>query len=202
MDAQVGRILEALEKSGLRENTLIVFAGDNGLAVGQHGLLGKQNLYEHSIRVPMIMSGPGVPINKKTDGFTYLSDITPTIIDYLQVKRPSSVEGRSLLPVLLDPSKKVRSSIYNVYGHWSRSIKSEDGFKMIVYNVDGIATTQLFNLKKDPMEIKDLSKDPVYSEKILQMRNLLKQQMASTFDNLNIDLPNLGRNKNQKPRGS
>ena len=202
MDAQVGRILETLEKSGLKENTLIVFAGDNGLAVGQHGLLGKQNLYEHSIRVPMILSGPGVPMNKKTDGFTYLSDITPTIIDYLQLPRPSSVEGRSLLPVIQDPSKKVRSSIYNVYGHWSRSIKSEDGFKLIVYNVDGIATTQLFNLKIDPWEIKDLSKEPVYREKIMQMRNLLKQQMAAAFDNLNIDLPNWGRTNSQKSRGS
>ena len=202
MDAQVGRILEALDKSGLRENTLIVFAGDNGLAVGQHGLLGKQNLYEHSIRVPMILSGPGIPVNRTTEGFTYLSDITPTIIDYLQLKRPSSVEGRSLLPVIQDPSKKVRSSIYNVYGHWSRSIKSEDGFKMIVYNVDGVATTQLFNLKKDPWEIKDLSKVPAYSKKIKQMRNLLKQQMAAAFDDLNIDLPNWGRSKNQKPRGS
>ena len=202
MDAQVGRILETLEKSGLKENTLIVFAGDNGLAVGQHGLLGKQNLYEHSIRVPMILSGPGVPMNKKTDGFTYLSDITPTIFDYLQLPRPSSVEGRSLLPVIQDPSKKVRSSIYNVYGHWSRSIKSEDGFKLIVYNVDGIATTQLFNLKIDPWEIKDLSKDQAYSEKIMQMRNLLKQQMAAAFDNLNIDLPNWGRTNSQKSRGS
>ena len=202
MDAQVGRILDALEKSGLKENTLIVFAGDNGLAMGQHGLLGKQNLYEHSIRVPMIMSGPGVPINKKTEGFTYLSDITPTIIDYLEVKRPSSVEGRSLLPVIKDPSRKVRSSIYNVYGHWSRSIKSEDGFKMIVYNVDGTLTTQLFNLKKDPLEINDLSKDQAYNQKILQMRALLKQQMTAAFDDLNIDLPDWGRTKNQKPRGS
>ena len=202
MDAQVGRILETLEKSGLKENTLIIFAGDNGLAVGQHGLLGKQNLYEHSIRVPMILSGPGVPMNKKTDGFTYLSDITPTIIDYLQLPRPSSVEGISLLPVIQDPSKKVRSSIYNVYGHWSRSIKSEDGFKLIVYNVDGIATTQLFNLKIDPWEIKDLSIEPVYREKIMQMRNLLKQQMAAAFDNLNIDLPNWGRTNSQKSRGS
>ena len=67
MDAQVGRILVTLEKEGLMENTLIVFAGDNGLAVGQHGLLGKQNLYEHSIRVPMIFSGPGIPKNKKED---------------------------------------------------------------------------------------------------------------------------------------
>ena len=202
MDAQVGRILEALEKSGLKENTLIVFAGDNGLAVGQHGLLGKQNLYEHSIRVPMIISGPGVPVNKKTSGFTYLSDITPTIMDYLQVQKPSSVEGRSLVPVIRDPSKKVRSSIYNVYGHWSRSIKTEDGLKMIVYNVDGTATTQLFDLKNDPLEIQDLSKDPAYSEKIQQLRSILKQQMTATFDDLDIDLPNWGRKKNQKSRGS
>jgi arylsulfatase A-like enzyme len=202
MDAQVGRILETLEKSGLKENTLIVFAGDNGLAVGQHGLLGKQNLYEHSIRVPMIISGPGVPVNKKTEGFTYLSDITPTIMDYMQVQRPSSVEGRSLLPVIQDPSKTVRSSIYNVYGHWSRSIKTEDGFKMIIYNVDGTLTTQLFNLKKDPLEIQDLSKDPAYSEKIPQMRSLLKQQMTAAFDDLDIDLPDWGRKKNQKSRGS
>ena len=202
MDAQIGRILEALEKSGLKENTLIVFAGDNGLAVGQHGLLGKQNLYEHSIRVPMIISGPGVPANKKTDGFTYLSDITPTIMDYLQVQKPSSVEGRSLLPIIQDPSRKVRSSIYNVYGHWSRSIKTEDGFKLIVYNVDGIETTQLFNLKNDPLEIQDLSKNPTYSEKIPQMRSILKQQMIAAFDDLNIDLPNWGRKKNQKSRGS
>jgi arylsulfatase A-like enzyme len=202
MDAQVGRILEALEKSGLKENTLIVFAGDNGLAVGQHGLLGKQNLYEHSIRVPMIISGPGVPVNKKTSGFTYLSDITPTIMDYLQVQKPTSVEGRSLVPVIRDPSKKVRSSIYNVYGHWSRSIKTEDGLKMIVYNVDGTATTQLFDLKNDPLEIQDLSKDPAYSEKIQQLRSILKQQMTATFDDLDIDLPNWGRKKNQKSRGS
>jgi hypothetical protein len=202
MDAQVGRILEALEKSGLKEHTLIVFAGDNGLAVGQHGLLGKQNLYEHSIRVPMIISGPGVPVNKKTEGFTYLSDITPTIMDYLQVQKPSSIEGRSLLPVIQDPSRKVRSSIYNVYGHWSRSIKTEDGFKLIVYNVDGIETTQLFNLKNDPLEIQDLSKNPAHSEKIPQMRSILKQQMFAAYDDLNIDLPNWGRKKNQKSRGS
>ena len=89
-----------------------------------------------------------------------------------------------------------------MYGHWSRSIKSEDGFKLIVYNVDGIATTQLFNLKKDPFEIKDLSKEPAYREKIMQMRQLLKQQMAAAFDNLNIDLPNWGRTNSQKSRGS
>jgi len=152
MDAQVGRILGALEKSGLRENTLVIFAGDNGLAVGQHGLLGKQNLYEHSIRVPMIISGPGIPTDKKANGFTYLSDIAPTVYEYLGIKAPGSVEAKSFFAVLKDPAKTIRKNIYNVYGHWSRSIKTYDGLKLILYNVDGILTTQLFDLKNDPWE--------------------------------------------------
>ena len=65
LDAQIGRIVTALEENGQRENTLIVMAGDNGLAVGSHGLLGKQNLYEHSMRVPLIIAGPGIPTNER-----------------------------------------------------------------------------------------------------------------------------------------
>lgn len=202
MDAQVGRIMEALYKSGLRENTLIIFAGDNGLAVGQHGLLGKQNLYEHSIRVPMIISGPGIPANAKTNGFTYLSDIAPTVYEYLGIKAPASVEAKSFFSVLKDPSKKIRKNIYNVYGHWSRSIKTEDGFKLILYNVDGVLTTQLFDLRNDPWETKDLSAIASQSKRIAAMRALLKKQMEETHDNLNIDLPDWGRTEKQKSRGS
>lgn len=153
MDAQVGRILDALEKNGLKENTLVVFAGDNGLAVGQHGLLGKQNLYEHSIRVPLILSGQGIPQNKTTDNFTHLSDIAPTIYDYLHIPAPPTVEAKSLMPVVNNPSADVRDAIYNVYGHWSRSLKTGDGYKLIVYNVNGELHTQLFNLKTDPWEM-------------------------------------------------
>jgi arylsulfatase A-like enzyme len=202
MDAQVGRIMEALDKSGLRENTLIIFAGDNGLAVGQHGLLGKQNLYEHSIRVPMIISGPGIPVNAKTNGFTYLSDIAPTVYEYLGIKAPASVEAKSFFSVIKDPSKSIRKKIYNVYGHWSRSIKTEDGFKLILYNVDGVLTTQLFDLRNDPWETKDLSANASQSKKIAAMRALLKKQMEETHDNLNIDLPDWGRTEKQKSRGS
>ena len=202
MDAQVGRIMEALDRAGLRENTLVIFAGDNGLAVGQHGLLGKQNLYEHSIRVPMIISGPGIPSNIKTNGFTYLSDIAPTVFEYLGIKAPASVEAKSFFSVLKNPSKSIRKNIYNVYGHWSRSIKTEDGFKMILYNVDGILTTQLFDLKNDPWETNDLSKDERYSNRISAMRALLKKEMSVTHDNLNIDLPDWGRTEKQKSRGS
>lgn len=203
MDAQVGRILEALEKNGLRENTLVVFAGDNGLAVGQHGLLGKQNLYEHSIRVPMVVSGPGVPKGTAYDGFNYLSDIAPTVYDYLGLKAPSTVEGKSLLPVFAAPKTIVRKQIYNVYGNWSRSFKSADGFKLIVYNVDGVQRAQLFNLKKDPWETKDLAGNPSFASKLNALRAALKKEMKLTYDDLDLDKPDWGRTAAQRrPRGS
>jgi arylsulfatase A-like enzyme len=202
MDYNVGRIIEALERNGLREHTIIVFAGDNGLAVGQHGLLGKQNLYEHSIRVPMIMAGPGVPAGSSYNGFNYLSDIAPTLYDYLGVEKPASVEGKSHISVFKAPQQFIRSAIYNVYGHWSRSYKSADGFKLILYNVDGVQHTQLFNLSNDPWELKDLSAQPEYRQKIAELTNLLKKEMVSTHDNLDISLPDWGRQAKQKPRGS
>jgi arylsulfatase A-like enzyme len=202
LDAQLGRILAALDAAGLTNETLIVFAGDNGLAVGQHGLLGKQNLYEHSIRVPLIMAGPGIPVNKKNNGFTYLSDINPTIYEYLNIQKPSSVEALSLMPSIKNPGANIRTQMYNVYGHWSRSIKTSDGFKLIVYNVKGVLTTQLFNLNNDPYEINNLAADPAMQSKIISMRAALKKEMLDKHDNLNIDLPDWGRLPNQKSFGS
>ncbi len=202
MDYQVGRILEALERNGLRNNTLIVFAGDNGLAVGQHGLLGKQNLYEHSIRVPMIMAGPGITAGSFYDGFNYLSDIAPTVYDYLQMDQPASVEGKSHISVFRNPDQPVRRSIYNVYGHWSRSVKSADGYKLIRYNVDGLEHTQLFNLQKDPWEINDLVNHPDMQQRVADMNRLLKMEMSAAGDDLDLDKPNWGRKPGQKGRGS
>lgn len=202
MDAQVGRILDALEKSGLRQNTLIVFAGDNGLAVGQHGLLGKQNLYEHSMRVPMIFSGPDIPSNIQTDAFTYLSDIAPTVYDWLNIAAPSTVEARSLYPIFDNPLNKVRNNIYNIYGHWSRSIKSQDGYKLIAYNVNGNQHLQLFDLKVDPWEIKNLVNEPKQQARVNDLWKLLKTEMQQAHDDLDIDLPNWGRKPGQKSSGS
>ncbi len=202
LDEQIGRIVSTLKKEGLLENTLIIFAGDNGLAMGQHGLLGKQNLYEHSIRVPMIFSGPGIPKNVKNNSFVYLSDITPTIYDYLDTETPKSVEAKSLGPILRNPVKSIRENIYNVYGHWSRSIKTKDGYKLILYNVNGVQTTQLFQLKTDPWEKHNLAKNKQLQGQISRMRDLLKKEMREKHDNLQIDLPDWGRTPSQKPFGS
>lgn len=202
MDAQVGRVLAALKANGLDDNTIVVFAGDNGLAVGQHGLLGKQNLYEHSIRVPLIVRGPGIPKSAQTNSFTYLSDIAPTILAYLGLDAPPTMEGKSFYTLFKNPEQSLRPQLYNVYGHWSRSLKTKDHWKLIEYNVKGVRHTQLFNLKKDPLEIHNLAEKKKYAKKVAKLRQLLQQEMKTTHDNLDLDKPDWGRTPQQKAFGS
>ena len=156
LDAQIGRILDALKQSGQYENTLIVFAADHGLAIGSHGLFGKQNLYEHSMRAPLIIAGPGLPRGRKVDGFAYLLDIFPTLGDIAHVPAPEGSEGLSLLPVLDGSKTSIRDSIFTAYGQVQRAVR-DDRWKLIVY--PKINKTQLFDLVKDPAELHDLANE-------------------------------------------
>jgi arylsulfatase A-like enzyme len=172
LDEQIGRMLEALRKSGQERNTIVIFTSDHGLAIGSHGLLGKQNMYEHTIGVPLIMAGPGIPENKRFAAQTYLRDLYPTVCDMLGAPIPTVVEGRSLLPVL---KGAVREIYPEVYAYWhissSRSAKMAeagtpaelpiermvrtDRWKLIYYS--HLQSYQLFDLVNDPYELKDLS---------------------------------------------
>ena len=107
VDTQIGRIIQALKESGQMDNTILVFASDNGLAVGQHGLLGKQNLYDHSVRVPLVISVPGLEKEKgtKKDVNCYLYDVYPTLCDLTGTQPAPSVTGKSLLPVIKGADK-------------------------------------------------------------------------------------------------
>ena len=125
LDAQIGRILEALEASGQSENTLIVFAADHGLAIGSHGLFGKQNLYEHSMRAPLIIAGPGIPRGRRSDALSYLLDIFPTLGDLAGVPAPEGSEGLSLAPVLAGKRRTVRDSIFTAYRDVQRAVRDE-----------------------------------------------------------------------------
>ncbi|MHC4482099.1 MAG: sulfatase-like hydrolase/transferase, partial [Planctomycetota bacterium] len=155
VDAQIGRVLEALEESGQRDNTIIVFSADNGLAVGQHGLMGKQNLYEHSVHVPLIMSGPGIPKGQKRDGLCYLQDIYPTLCKLTGVSVPKSVKSKSLVPVIRDLERKNRETLFFAYKDVQRGVRDER-CKLIEYFVKGKRTTQLFDLEDDPLEFRNL----------------------------------------------
>ena len=171
-DAQIGRILDALREAGQMDNTIIVFAGDNGLALGQHGLMGKQNLYDHSVRVPLVFSGPGVPEGETSSAYCYLSDIYPTLCDLLDVPVPSSVDGKSLLPAMRDPDAAIRDTLYCAYKEYQRCVRDGD-YKLIEYVVEGVRTTQLFNTLDDPRELRNLAEKPEFSAHIDSLRGEL-----------------------------
>jgi arylsulfatase A-like enzyme len=181
VDVQVGRIFAALRAAGAEENTLIVFASDHGLALGSHGLLGKQNLYEHSMRAPLIMAGPSIPATRKSDAFCYLADIFPTLGELAGVPAPAGSEGISLAPVIAGTATKVRDAIFTAYTKVQRAARDER-WKLIVY--PQINKTQLFDLQKDPDEISDLSKDPEARPQIERLKRLLEDWQAKVGDPL------------------
>lgn len=183
LDAQVGRIRKAVADSGREKNTIVVFFGDHGLAVGQHGLLGKQNLYEHSMRPPLVIAGPGVSVGKKCDGLCYLFDIYPTICELTGVRPADAehVDGRSLVPIITGERNKVRDVIFGAYCDVQRSVRTER-WKLIRY--PHINKSQLFDLNNDADEIHDVAGDRTYAGKLGELTALLKSQQREHGDRL------------------
>ena len=173
MDEQIGRILDALAQSPHAENTLVVFASDSGLAVGSHGLLGKQNIYEHSMRAPLIFAGPGIP-HGESHALTYLLDIMPTVVDALGLTVSDRLDGQSLAPIWRGTATNARESIFLAYEDLQRALV-EDRWKLIVY--PKINHVQLFDLASDPDELNNLADDPKQQrERVpLMIASLLEQ---------------------------
>ncbi len=170
LDAGLGRMLDWLEETGQRENTLIVFAGDNGLAVGRHGLMGKQNLYDHSVRVPLIFAGPGFPAGERRDDFCYLSDIFPRLCDASEIDTPPTVTGRSLFPFYRRSNSVKRDALYLAYCDTIRGLRT-DRFKLIEYATEANGRApQLFDLKEDPDETRNLAGTEAGGEILADLR--------------------------------
>jgi arylsulfatase A-like enzyme len=174
VDHHIGRVLTALDEEGLRDDTIIVFAGDNGLAVGQHGLFGKQSVYDHSVHVPLIFAGPNIPQGQQRDALTGLIDIFPTLCDLANVETPDSVEGCSLSPVFEDEEESVREYFHFAYRHLMRGVRDEAGLKLIETAVDGARHTQLFDLAEDPLETRDLSDVGEHVDNLASLREALQ----------------------------
>ena len=172
MDAQIGRILNALEISGQAQNTIIVFVSDHGLALGSHGLLGKQNLYEHSIRAPLILSGPGIPRARRSGALCYLFDVFPTLCELAGRQLPRSVEGRSLMPIMTGESKQHRDSIFTAYRDVQRAIRNER-WKLIHYPKGN--RYQLFDLEADGSELHDLAGKPEHRGRVIDLISQLQK---------------------------
>ncbi|MBL4641759.1 MAG: sulfatase-like hydrolase/transferase, partial [Verrucomicrobiales bacterium] len=192
MDAQIGRILDALDASGQAENTYIFFTADHGLAVGHHGLFGKQNLYEHSTHVPFIAVGPGIKASHKIDAPIYLQDVMATSLDIAGAKRPAQVEFQSLLPLLRgETAESGVKAVYGAYLAVQRSV-TMGNWKLILY--PKISKARLYNITRDPLEMNDVANDPDRAKVVKRLyKRLLKLQQANG-DSLDLKaaFPNLG----------
>lgn len=175
LDAQIGRILDALAASGKADNTWIFFTADHGLAVGHHGLFGKQNMYDHSVRVPLIVVGPQVPAKTTIDAPVYLQDIMPTTLELSGQAPPEQVDYHSLLPLVKGETKdSAYDAVYGAYLALQRSI-TVDGWKLILYPKAGVM--RLYDLNHDPQEMHDLAQDVKQTErKLILFHRLLKMQ--------------------------
>jgi len=157
MDEQVGRILAALEASGMADNTYVFFTSDHGLSVGAQGFVGKQNMYDASMRVPMLVAGPGIPAGKTVDEPVYLQDIMATSLELAGIEKSAQVQFNSLLPLATGATdKSAYEAIYGAYYGAQRMIRT-DHYKMIVYPMANMV--RVYDILKDPLEMIDLAED-------------------------------------------
>ncbi|MCC6509650.1 MAG: sulfatase-like hydrolase/transferase, partial [Pirellulaceae bacterium] len=208
IDNQIGRVLAKLEAMGELDNTYIVYTADHGISIGRHGLQGKQNLYQHTWRVPMLVRGPGIRAGSRAEGNVYLLDVLATLCDLAGIAAPATSEGLSFKPVLTGLKPAVRDVLYGVYNGGTkpgmRSVKQGD-WKLIKYDVmnGSVRETQLFNLKENPHEFVaehhdskvttitesvpekyqlNLAADPKHAAKLAEMEALLLAEMRRLND--------------------
>jgi arylsulfatase A-like enzyme len=187
LDYHVGRIFAELKASGEWENTIIIFSADNGLSLGEHGLFGKQNLYEFGgMHVPLVVAGPGVS-KGKSEAFVYLMDLFPTFAEFAGATVPAGVDGKSLVPILKGKETKVRDVLYTGYRNCQRSIRDER-WKLIRYPL--INKTQLFDLSADPHELTDLAAKPESADKIKQLTTQLEKTKKEFGDAIPLEVEN------------
>ena len=182
MDAQIGRLLDALDASGMAENTYIFFTADHGLAVGQHGLLGKQNMYDHSVRVPFTVNGPGIQAGRRCDTRIYLQDIMPTTLELAGVDKPAHVQFKSLTPLIHGDQQSHYEAIYGAYLQVQRMV-TEGDYKLILY--PAIARARMYNVAKDPKEMNDLAEQSAYEpikRRLFSRLLALQSEMGDELD--------------------
>ena len=198
IDIQLGRVLKRLEDAGELDNTYIFYTADHGISIGRHGLMGKQNLYQHTWRVPFIVKGPGIKPGSRVEGNIYQLDVLATLCDLADIQAPETNEGLSFKPVLQGARTTTRDVLYGAYSGGSkpgmRCVKQGD-WKLIRYEAPDrkISETQLFNLAANPEEFlqqhsksdamqTNLANDLKHAAKLAEMQALLLAEMRRLDD--------------------
>lgn len=185
LDHHIGRLLRALEELQLTDRTLVIFSADQGIAVGSHGLLGKQNLYEAAMKCPLVMAGPGIVPGTST-ALVYLFDIYPTVCDLVGADCPRDLDGRSFKAVLKGEQSSFRDGIFLSYRDVQRAYR-DARWKIIRYPQVGV--TQLFDLEEDPDELHNLASDPDQQSRVADMLKRLSEWQQHFGDDLPLTVP-------------
>ena len=183
VDAQVGRIVDALAKSGKASNTYVILTADHGLAVGEQGLMGKQNMYDCSVRMPLLIAGPGITPGKRVDELVYQHSIYATTCELAKVPVPQTVEFPSLAPLLRGEAHPVHDAVFCYYRDFQRMLRTKT-HKLIVY--PQIHRTQLFDIEHDPWEIHDLANDPASASIKADLMHRLEHMQKEMGDDLDL----------------
>lgn len=181
VDSQVGRLLDALERLGLSDNTIVVLWGDHGYHMGQHGLLRKKSLFEESARSPLIIAAPGAKgKGKASPRVVEFVDIYPTLAELTGLTPPKNLEGKSLKPLLDHPTAKWERPAFTQVSHRSvagHSVRTER-YRYIEWD-GGKQGAQLYDYETDPGEKRNLIDDPGHAETIAEMKALVRKNWAN-----------------------
>lgn len=185
LDDQIKKIVDELKEKKLYENTYIIFTSDHGLSVGQHGMIGKQSLLEHSAKVPLVILGPGIQKNKKIETPVYLQDAMPTSLELANIEIPEHVEFKSLVGLMHGNETDHYSAIYGAYRTDRQRMIVKNNFKLLLYPLAN--QILLYDLKNDPLEMNNLAKQEDYRETIQEMYGELKQLQIQMNDPYDLD---------------
>lgn len=176
-DAQLGKILQSLEDSGLANNTIIVFTSDHGYHMGEHGHYQKTTLFENAARVPLIMAGPGITaVGQTSSSFAEMVDFYPTLADLAGLNKPAFLSGTSLMPTLVDATTNVRTSAFTQYDS-GYSVRTER-YRYTEWGEDGDLGSELYDHQSDAQEMNNLAASESHAEIIAEHRQLLRQRIA------------------------
>ncbi len=182
MDAQVGKVLKTLEEEGLSDNTIVVFTSDHGFHLDEHEFWMKVSLHEESVKVPMMIKVPG----KKpaiTNSFTELLDLYPTLADLAGLDYPEAIQGKSLLPILENPTTEIRDFAFSVSQGGKSFLIRTDEYAFIQYDENAGSGMELYDMQKDPNQFTNLANEPSHQSKVLEMQSMLINKLAKVREN-------------------
>ncbi|MHA1680995.1 MAG: sulfatase-like hydrolase/transferase [Promethearchaeota archaeon] len=192
MDAEVGKVIAALDGSPIAGNTMVIFTSDHGENKGDHGLWWKNNMYDHAAKIPLLMRWPGeIKAGERRPGACSLVDVVKTIADVGGVKTPEDWDGDSLLEYIRDKSSTWKDfALSEYYGHNIASgitMVRRGDWKYVYHNKIGGKTggeRELFNLRDDPGELNNLAGNDKYAENLLELHALIVKELGEEPDNI------------------